>query len=125
MRTLPVVIGVLALGAAACASPEEVEEKQEERQASIEDDVAIESCSTDAAGWMTATVKITNNSDDPSTYSVDVAFESPDGATQLGTGTAFADELQNGQATSVEANSLKAPTGEFKCRVADVSRFAS
>lgn len=123
MRKLIGIMAVVLL--AACATEEEIEAKQEEREAAIEDDVTLAECKTDAAGYMVAAVTITNNSADPSTYTVEVVFESPDGATQLGDGMAFANELGNGQSTTVEANSLTVAAGEFECRVADVTRFAS
>jgi hypothetical protein len=116
---------IVLLVLAGCASPDEVEAEQKDRDEKIAEDVELQACEIDAGGYMTATVKITNHSSDPSTYSVEVAFESKDKATQYGTGSAFVNELMNGQSTTAEANSLTEAVAGFTCRVADVTRFAS
>lgn len=121
-RTLALTALLILVG---CASPEEVEADQKERKDKIAEDVTMGECKLDEAGFMIATLTVTNNSSDPSTYSIEVAFESTDGKVQYDTGSAFVNELNSGQTTTVEANSLAEPPGEFDCRIADVSRFAS
>lgn len=89
-------------------------------------DVAIESCATDAAGFMTAGLRITNHSTGRSNYMISVNFL--DGAgTKVAEGTAFSNNIDAGQAAIDSANSLTEPkgSGSFSCKVTDVNRFAS
>lgn len=77
-----------------------------------------------------AVLKITNGSSKASNYSVQVAFVSPDGATQIDTGAVFVSSLAPGQSTEDRAVSLKSDSREkakagFSCKVLDVTRFAS
>jgi hypothetical protein len=113
------LIGLIALiGTAA----DEAEDNLEERQAEIDDDVELVSCSTNSAGFMVAEIRITNNSSERSNYGVDVTFEAANGD-QIDTGFAAVSALEPGQSTTQEAGSLTEPPGEFECRVADVTRF--
>jgi hypothetical protein len=70
---------------------------------------------------------ITNHSSKASDYTVTVAFESPDGKTQLDTGNAVVAHLASGQSTSTDASSLNSSIrGEqFTCKVVDVTRFSA
>lgn len=91
-------------------------------------DVAITACADSENGFLgpEATLTITNNSSKTSNYIITIAFESPDGATQIDTGSAFVNNLGPGQSTTKTASSLQTDRGqEFVCRVADVSRFAA
>ncbi len=88
-------------------------------------DVTITTCAKDDAGFVDAKVLITNHSSKASNYLVTVAFESPDGTTQLGTGIAAVNDLQPGQKAPEDANSLQSATGKFTCRVSAVTRYAS
>src|SRR5664280_938723 len=91
------------------------------------DDVVVTSCATDDAGYAGAKIRITNNSSKASNYLVTVTFESPDGATQVGTGIASVNSLQPGQATDEDVNAFKQPTSPYICKVnaADVTRYAA
>ena len=91
------------------------------------DDVVVTSCATDDAGYAGAKIRITNNSGKASNYLVTVTFESPDGATQVGTGIASVNSLQPGQATDEDVNAFKQPTSPYICKVnaADVTRYAA
>jgi hypothetical protein len=90
-----------------------------------EDDVEIAKCTSTEYGWPVAELKITNNSSKASTYMIDVAFESTDGSTQLDTSMATVNNLAPGQSALEEATSLKEVSGDFVCKVTDVTRFAS
>ena len=89
------------------------------------EDVTIVSCAKDQAGFADAKVKITNHSGKASDYVVTIAFESPGGSTQIGTGTAVVDSLQPGQSTTQDANSLETPHRKFICKVSDAQRTSS
>jgi hypothetical protein len=83
-------------------------------------------CGPDSLGQLDATLRVTNHSSKASNYMITVVFESPDGSTQLDSTIAAVNNLASGQKSDVEAPTLKdAPTGGFKCRVADVTRYAS
>lgn len=89
-------------------------------------DVAITACTADDLGYMDAKVTITNNSSKTSNYIVTIAFDSPDGKTQLATGTAIVNDLQSGQKSPQDANGLQDANGAtFTCRISDVSRYAA
>ena len=89
------------------------------------DDARLSSCSTDSLGQLSAKVTITNHSSKSSNYMVTVVFESSDGATQLDSSFAAANNLSPNQNTTVEAVSFKEPQGRFTCRITDVTRYAS
>jgi hypothetical protein len=58
---------------------------------------------------------------------VTVTFESPDGATQVGTGLAGVNSLQPAQSTVQDVSSLAVPAGAFVCKVnpTGVTRYAA
>lgn len=90
------------------------------------DDVVLADCTTDELGFMVAALTITNNSEDSSDYQVDVAFQSPDGATSFADGFAFETNIGSGQTRQAEVNALtEAPAEPFECVVLDVERTAS
>ncbi len=88
-------------------------------------DVELAGCETDEFGYMTADLQVTNRSPEASTYSITVAFESPDGGQQFDTGAAFVDGLEPSQMRTATASSLTEAPGDFECRVSAVDRFAS
>ena len=88
------------------------------------DDVEVAQCRTDESGLMRATLRITNDSPERSSYVIEVEFESTDGNEQLDTGLASR-RLDPGQSTETEAHSAgQAPAEEFECRVTLVNRFS-
>lgn len=91
------------------------------------DDVAISSCAKDETlGFAAATIDVTNNSSEPSSYSIEIVFESPDGATQIGTGSTFITSLAPDQTKTEEVTSFEdAGDQEFTCRVESVDRLAA
>ena len=90
------------------------------------EDVKITSCGVDDAGFADAKLTITNHSAKASDYVVTVAFESPDGSKQVGTGTALVNSLQPGQSSDQDANSLTSATaGSFVCKISSAQRNAS
>lgn len=92
-------------------------------------DVSIGSCS--AAGGQfdfvgpKATVDVTNHGSREASYSISVEFVSSDGGTQLGTGTAFVNNLGPGQTAHADASSFKGRSGAstFECRITKVNKF--
>lgn len=90
-------------------------------------DVVISGCEIDdTLESPVAHLTITNHSSKSSNYLVTIAFDSKDGKTQIDTGIASADNLLPGQATQVDANSLKSNVAPgFVCKVADVVRLAA
>jgi len=90
------------------------------------DDVRLDGCSKDRAmGWGTATLEITNDSSEPSDYTIEVTFESRDGSTNFGTGFAYVTNMAAGQSKTEEVTSLEEPSGKFKCKITSVDRTAS
>jgi transcription elongation factor len=90
------------------------------------EDVTISNCGNDDAGFAAAKVVVTNHSSKTSNYAITIAFESPDGATQIGTGLVAVENLAAGQASAPQdASSLQTPTGVYTCKVADVTRYAA
>lgn len=92
------------------------------------EDIKITGCANGSLGGPTATVVITNHSSKASNYIVTIAFDSPDGKTQLGTGNAAVNDLQPGQSSAPQtADSLSTTPGPagFTCRLSDLTRYAS
>jgi hypothetical protein len=92
-------------------------------------DVAITKCalaSNDLEG-PDASLQVLNHSSKSSNYIITIAFDSPDGKTQLDTGNATVSNLAAGQKTSTDAPSLKSELRgqKFVCKVADVLRTSA
>ena len=80
----------------------------------------------DAIGFRAVTVTVTNNSSKRSNYVVDLAIESPDGATQYDTTVASVTDLEPGQTTKVNAFSItKTIPADAIVTIKTVSRLAS
>jgi hypothetical protein len=81
----------------------------------------------DAIGIVYVQLPVTNHSSGRSDYFIDVAIESADGATQLGTTSAFVQGLEAGQSTTAEA--MVADAGSLPAdaviRITAVQRTAS
>lgn len=123
-RIVPRLIPVAALifGVACNTDPGE---QSAEQQADEAADVMVSSCGTDSfgGGFLAAGLSITNGSSKRSNYSVEVVFESPDGATRYGSGTDYVENVEPGQTTGGEALSMTVPpAGEFTCRLVQVDR---
>ena len=111
---------VVAVGSAA----DEVGRSLEAEQADEADDVSEPRCGTDAAGFLTAEADVTNSSSERSNYTIELAFESPDGD-QVDTSFAFVSALDPGQSTVVDVQSLtESPGPGVTCRVVDVERYS-
>lgn len=91
------------------------------------DDVVITACAKDdTLGFAEATVEVTNNSSKASSYMIEIAFESEDGSTQVGTGSAFVTGLAAGQKKVEEVTSFEEPGDQpFTCKVSSVDRLAA
>lgn len=91
------------------------------------DDVVITACAKDdTLGFAEATVEVTNNSSKASSYMIEIAFESEDGSTQVGTGSAFVTGLAAGQKKVEEVTSFDEPGDQpFTCKVSSVERLAA
>ncbi|MGH9151362.1 MAG: hypothetical protein ACRD03_02925 [Acidimicrobiales bacterium] len=124
-RIIPRLIPICALIFGVACNTDTGEEAVAEQQSDETDDVTIASCGTDSfgAGTLAAQLSITNNSSKRSNYSVEVSFESVDGATQHGTGIAFIENVEPGQTTTQETAGVdQAPATEYTCRVVSVDR---
>lgn len=124
---LLVVLGVgctALIGEGAEQVSKEIDEDKAEREAAIEKDVELLNCEPDPdTGWMSASVRVTNNSSERSNYFVEVAFSSPDGTEQYDTGTATVSALVPDQTSTEEASSLSDAPGPYECEVIDITRF--
>lgn len=101
--------------------------QEEPGQTDEVDDVKITACAKDdTLGVAKATIEVTNNSSKASSYAIELAFETKDGATQIGTGSSFINSLNAGQKKTEEVTSFEEPGDqEFNCRVVSVERLAA
>jgi len=88
-------------------------------------DVGPVECTRDQFGDLKATATVTNHSSERSDYIATIAFESPDGTTQLEASSGFIQDLEPGQSASLEVVTAAGAPAEFTCRVTEVERFAS
>ena len=92
-------------------------------------DVTITTCAIASNQFEgpSATLQVLNHSTKASDYLITVAFDSPDGKTQLDTGNANVQNLAPGQKASTDATSLKSElrNQKFVCKVADVTRLSA
>ncbi len=126
-RIVPRLIPVAALIFGVACSTDTGSEAVAEQEAEEADDVTVSSCGTDSfgAGTLAAALSITNNSSKRSNYTIEVAFESPDGATQYASGLAAIQNVEPNQSTTGEAlSSTPAPAAEYTCRLVEVDRFS-
>jgi len=87
-------------------------------------DVSLDNCAAGAAGWITASGVITNNSSKASNYLVSVEFL--DGAgTRYAEGVATANGVAPGQRVEYEAPGFTDPRDGTTCRVVSVDRYAA
>lgn len=89
------------------------------------DDVKIDSCSIDSLTKMpSAKLTITNKSSKTSNYTVQVEFTDASG-TRLDEGMAATNNLAPGQVSKQTAGAMTEASGTVKCKVTDVTRYAS
>ncbi|MFF1839733.1 FxLYD domain-containing protein [Streptomyces sp. NPDC058231] len=100
-------------------------EEQATEGKDAEADVTLSGCKVDSlTEWPSVVVKITNGTDEASTYIVSVEFVDASG-TRVAEGVASASALAPGQVAKQKAQGVgKAPAGT-KCKVSNVSRFPS
>jgi hypothetical protein len=90
------------------------------------DDVTIGACTNDPTIDIgSAQVTITNHTSKASNYIVEVTANSPDGKTQIDSGTAAANNLAPGQSTTQTAQFSKSIPAGSVCKAANVTRYAS
>lgn len=124
------VVGIVVTFIVAAVAVDEAVQQADENAADEEQrearNVEITECGTDQAGFMVATLEVTNDSSEPSLYLIEVVFENAAGDQQLDSSTASVNELAPGQTTTIEALTLTEPPGPgVTCRVADVERLAA
>jgi hypothetical protein len=89
------------------------------------DDVKIDNCSIDpTTKFPSAKVTITNKSSKTSNYMVQVEFTDSKG-TRLDEGMASTNNLAPKQVSKQTAQALTEASGAIKCKVTDVTRYAS
>lgn len=88
-------------------------------------DVGSLECTRNQFGDLEATATVTNHSSERSNYVVTVAFESPDGKTQLASSGGFVQDLEPGQSAPLRVVTGTDAPAEFTCRLTEVERFAS
>ena len=89
------------------------------------DDVEVTDCRRgESFDWGEATIEVTNDSSDPSTYFVTVTFESRNGQRQFGTGHATVTSLQPGRTTEAEVSSAVEVPRRLTCTVTSVQRIS-
>lgn len=88
-------------------------------------DVEVVDCKVDSAiHWPSADLKITNHTSKSSNYMVSVEFTDASG-TRVAEGIAATNNLAAGQAAAVKAAGTSAVSGEIKCKVTNVTRYAA
>jgi len=107
--------------------PEAEQAVRPEADALIDDefdheDIDAVRCTLTTAG-MTAVIDLTNRSDRTASYSIGIAFESPDGTRQLDTTSAMVSSLEPGQTVTEETGAYEdVPSSGFRCRVTSFLR---
>ncbi|MFE0642572.1 FxLYD domain-containing protein [Streptomyces sp. NPDC058877] len=105
------------------AQPTNRERPQEESGAT--GDVQITACEVDpATKWPSAELLITNRSSKPSNYVVQVEFVDASGK-RVEEALASSNSVAPGQRSEVTAQGLKQMTTTIRCRITDVTRYAS
>lgn len=92
---------------------------------SAEKDVTIDTCDIGVLG-PEAHLSVVNSGSSRANYLITVAFESSDGGTQYGTGTAAVNDLEPGQTGSADATSFKTDVAagtDLTCKVTGVTRL--
>lgn len=84
--------------------------------------VTIASCEKDDWGYPHAKLTVTNPTDRAANINAQIVFNGPDG-TRLADAYALVMNLQPGGKADEEAMGLKQMTGEFTCKIGDVSRW--
>ena len=126
LGTVGIVIFIIAAVVAVDEAVQEADENLAEEEQREADNVEVTDCGTSAAGFMVATLEVTNDSSEPSLYFIDVVFENAAGDQQFESTSISVNELGPGQTTTVEALTLTEPPGPgVRCRVADVERLAA
>lgn len=121
-----VAFAVIAVIAAVAGGGGDAEKTTtEDRKAAIVDDVTIGTCAADAGNYLVAEVTAKNNSSKRSNYIITVAFESPDGSEQFDTAIAAINGLAPEQSATETAQTLTEASGEFTCKVTDVTRLSA
>lgn len=87
-------------------------------------DVALTTCDGGDFGTATAGLIVTNNSSEPSTYSITVEFVDASGV-RYGEGYAGSSAVAPGQKVEVDAFGVEEIRPGTTCRVTQVERFAS
>jgi hypothetical protein len=121
-----VLLGIAAAVALVVFADEVVEQVGEdltEERADEADDVQSTRCGTNEAGFLIATIDVTNDSSERSNYVIQVAFEDGEGD-QITSATAFLDNVEPGQSASAEASTTVEPPAQVDCRVVEVERFS-
>ncbi|MHA7132219.1 hypothetical protein [Oerskovia turbata] len=86
-------------------------------------DVALGTPVPQEFGGVALALTVTNSSADQMSYSVEIVAESPDGTTQLGTASAYAQNLGPGQSAAVTADFYEDLPPDAVFRIASVDRF--
>ncbi|GAA3231638.1 DUF4190 domain-containing protein [Oerskovia jenensis] len=86
-------------------------------------DVALGAPVAQEYGGVTLALTVTNSSTVQMTYSVEIVAESPDGTSQLGTASAYAENLGPGQSAAVTADFYEDLPPDAVFRIASVDRF--
>ncbi|MFD4855097.1 FxLYD domain-containing protein [Streptomyces atratus] len=90
-----------------------------------EADVKITGCTVNSlTTWPDADVEIVNHSGEKANYIISVEFVNADGD-RLGEGMAATNNLAPGQKSVQKAQGLDKTSGKVKCKVTDVTRYAS
>jgi hypothetical protein len=97
---------------------------QSSGSAKAADDVTIDACAKDDLGYMYADITILNHSSKTSNYLGTVNFLDAEG-TKIAEGGIASNNIEPDQKAIEKAVTLEEAPGEFTCKVASVTRYAS
>jgi hypothetical protein len=106
------------------ASPSGSKSVQSSGSSKAADDVTIDACTKDDLGYMYADITILNHSSKTSNYIGTINFLDAEG-TKIAEGGIASNNIEPDQKAIEKAVTLEEATGDFTCKVASVTRYAS
>jgi hypothetical protein len=113
-----------AIGGAATAPRLRVDSAEVVGFKDLSGDVVLAAATRDEFGYVSVPVTVVNSASKPMTYHIDLVAESPDGAQQISTATAYVENLAPGQSAAVTADFYEELPPDAAFRVVSIDRYA-